>query len=89
MAAPLRVSVHGEELPLALVGVGSNGALAGGGEALREVDVVFGMVVGGLLCVEHDCGQARLQRHLVSTVGVDVVVEHIHATRSAKADNQR
>ena len=46
------------------------------------------MVVGGLLCVEYDYRQTRLHRHLVSTVGIDVVVEHIHATRSAKADYQ-
>ena len=86
VAAPHRVTVHAQELPAVLVGKRAGGRLAHRGEALRQVHVVFRVVVVDLAGVEAEHREAELGRVLVGRVGIDVLHKGIVARRARESE---
>jgi hypothetical protein len=48
---------------------------------LREIDVIFGVVIVDLACIEDKNRQTELSGVFVSHVGVDILIEDVIAAR--------
>ncbi len=83
------MTVHCQELPTALVGVRACLAATHCRQTLRQVNIIFGMVIDRLVCIENQHGHSLRDFVGVCLVGVYVFIEHVVATREAQPQQKR